>query len=52
MNQNCKNPIGEVNKYFVYPKFLEGYNILNFDKGKELIDIGYNNVQKKTYKLC
>jgi NTE family protein len=52
MNQNCKNPIGEINKYFVDPKFLEGYNILNFDNGKELIDIGYNNVQKKTYKLC
>ena len=52
MNQNCKVPIGEINKYFVDPKFLEGYNILNFDKGKELIDIGYNNVEKKTYKLC
>jgi len=52
MNQNCKVPIGEINKYFVDPKFLEGYNILNFDKGKELIDIGYNNVKKKTYKLC
>jgi NTE family protein len=52
MNQNCKNPIGEVNKYFVDPQLLEGYNILNFDNGKELIDIGYNNVQKKTYKLC
>ena len=52
MNQNCKNPIGEINKYFVDPPLLEGYNILNFDNGKELIDIGYNNVQKKTYKLC
>jgi predicted patatin/cPLA2 family phospholipase len=52
MNQNCKTPIGEINKYFVDPKFLQGYNILNFDKGKELIEIGYSNVEKKTYKLC
>jgi len=52
INQNCKNPIGEINKYFVDPELLEGYNILNFDKGKELIDIGYNNVEHKKYKLC
>ena len=52
INQNCKNPIGEINKYFVDPELLEGYNILNFDKGKELIDIGYNNVEHVRYKLC
>ena len=52
INQNCENPIGEINKYFVDPELLEGYNILNFDKGKELIDIGYNNVKHKKYKLC
>jgi predicted patatin/cPLA2 family phospholipase len=52
INQNCKNPIGEINKYFVDPELLKGYNILNFDKGKELIDIGYNNVEHKKYKLC
>lgn len=52
INQNCKNPIGEINKYFVDPELLKGYNILNFDNGKELIDIGYNNVQHVKYKLC
>ena len=52
INQNCKNPIGEINKYFVDPKLLKGYNILNFDNGKQLIDIGYNNVEHKKYKLC
>jgi predicted patatin/cPLA2 family phospholipase len=52
INQNCKNPIGEINKYFVDPELLKGYNILNFDKGKELIEIGYNNVQHIKYKLC
>jgi NTE family protein len=52
INQNCENPIGEINKYFVDPDLLKGYNILNFDKGKELIDIGYNNVQHVKYKLC
>jgi NTE family protein len=52
INQNCENPIGEINKYFVDPELLKGYNILNFDNGKELIDIGYNNVEHKKYKLC
>lgn len=52
INQNCKKPIGEINKYFVDPELLKGYNILNFDKGKELIDIGYNNVEHVRYKLC
>ena len=52
INQNCENPIGEINKYFVDPELLKGYNILNFDKGKELIDIGYNNVEHVRYKLC
>ena len=42
LNQNCVNPIGEINKYYVDPALLEGYSILNFDDGKELIDIGYN----------
>jgi hypothetical protein len=52
INQNCKKPIGEINKYYVNPELLKGYNILNFDKGKELIDIGYNNVEHVKYKLC
>jgi predicted acylesterase/phospholipase RssA len=52
INQNCEKPIGEINKYFVNPELLKGYNILNFDNGKELIDIGYNNVEHKKYKLC
>ena len=52
INQNCENPIGEINKYYVDPELLKGYNILNFDNGKELIDIGYNNVEHVKYKLC
>lgn len=52
LNQNCVNPIGEINKYYVDPELLEGYSILNFDDGKELINIGYNGVRQKKYKLC
>ena len=52
LNQNCKTPIGEINKYFVDSKYLDGYNILNFDKGGELIEIGYQNVEHKKYVLC
>ena len=52
LNQNCKSPIGEINKFYVPPKVLEGYNILNFDKGRELLDIGFNNVIHKKYIIC
>jgi len=52
LNQNCKTPIGEINKFYVPPELLEGYNILNFDKGRELIDIGFNNVIHKKYIIC
>lgn len=52
INQNCKTPIGEINKYFVKPDYLKGYNILDFDNGAKLIDIGYSNVEHIKYKLC
>lgn len=52
LNQNCRLPIGEINKYYVPPEVLKGYNILNFDKGSELIDIGYKNVVHKRYCIC
>jgi NTE family protein len=52
MNQNCKIAVGEINKYYVSSEYLKGYNMLNFDNGKELIDIGYNNVIHKKYKIC
>jgi hypothetical protein len=52
MNQNCINPIGEINKYFVDSQFLSGYSSMNFDYGTELIEIGYKYAKKKTYKIC
>ena len=52
LNQNCVNPVGEINKYFVSPKYLENYNSLNFDNGKELIDIGYKYATSIKYKIC
>lgn len=52
LNQNCKTPIGEINKYYVPPEVLTNYNILNFDNGVELIDIGYKNVIHKRYNIC
>lgn len=52
MNQNCKTPIGEINKYYVSSAVLKNYNILNFDKCSELIDIGYHNVLHKKYNIC
>jgi NTE family protein len=52
LNQNCKNPIGEINKYFVNSKYLKEYNMMNFNHGKELIDIGYKYMEHKKYVLC
>jgi NTE family protein len=52
LNENCRLPIGEINKYYVPPEVLKGYNILNFDKGEELIDIGYKNMIHKRFSLC
>ena len=52
LNENCKNPIGEINKYYVPGHVLKGFNILNFEKSAELIDIGYNNVLCKKYIIC
>jgi predicted patatin/cPLA2 family phospholipase len=52
LNQNCDNPVGEINKYFVNPKYLADYNSLNFDNGKELVDIGYKYATNMKYKIC
>jgi NTE family protein len=52
LNQNCKVRIGEINKYYVPPEVLEGYNILNFDRGAELIELGYKHVIHKKYNVC
>jgi len=52
MNQNCKTPYGEVNMFYVDNNYLEDYNMLNFDNGKDLINIGYNYMETKKYVLC
>ena len=52
INSNCDNPIGEINKYFIDSSLLNSYNMLNFDNGKELIQIGYNNIQHVKKYIC
>lgn len=52
INQNCKTPYGEVNMFYVDNNYLKDYNMLNFDNGKDLIDIGYNYMETKKYVLC
>ena len=51
-NQNCKYPIGEINKYFVSAEFLQNHSIYDFNQGKRLIEIGYNHMEKEVYKIC
>jgi NTE family protein len=52
LNHNCDVAYGELNYYYVDESHLKNYNMLNFDKGMELITIGYNNVKSKKYRLC
>lgn len=52
LNQECVTPIGEVNVHYVDSALLSNYNMMKFDNGKELLDIGYNNMQSIKYKLC
>ena len=52
LNQNCETPYGEINYYYVDDTSLSEYSMLNFNKGKELIDIGYLNTKSKKFKLC
>jgi NTE family protein len=52
INQVCDKPYGEINNYFVDSKYLDDYNMLNFDDGQELIDIGYKYMTHKKVKLC
>ena len=52
INQDCEMPYGEINYYYVSPDALVGYSMLNFNKGAELISIGYLNTKSKKYKLC
>lgn len=52
INQDCKYPVGEINKYFVNSKYTIGFNSLDFNYGKELINIGYLYMEHVKYTLC
>jgi len=48
----CDIPRGEINMYFIDSSLVSGYSLLDFDYGKELHAIGYNNLQYAKYPLC
>lgn len=53
INQNCDgNYRGEINKYFVDSVLLDEYSMLNFDNGKDLIEIGFNFMKHKRIYFC
>lgn len=52
LNHECDKPYGEITYYYVDSKVLKEYSMLNFDKGNELMNIGYSNMKSKTYTLC
>ena len=52
LNQNCDIKRGIIYMYYVDPQTLTNYSMLNFDKGSELLKIGYDNVKHKVFNLC
>ena len=48
----CDEPYGEITYYYVDSKILNDYTMLNFNKGKDLIAIGYDHMESKKYTLC
>lgn len=52
LNEKCRVPIGEINKYYVPPDVLNGYNIMNFDKCGELMEIGYKHMVHQRFSIC
>lgn len=53
INQNCNGVYaGEINKYFVDSVLLDEYNMLNFDNGNDLIEIGFNFMNHKKMYFC
>ena len=52
LNHYCEISYGEINYYYVDSESLDGYNMLNFDTGADLIRVGYNNMKSHKYRLC
>lgn len=52
ININCQIFNGEINKYFVNSSLLKPYDMLDFNNGKELYDIGYHNILHERIYIC
>jgi NTE family protein len=52
LDNSCTIPRGEVHMYCVNSNLIKDYSILNFNNGRKLFDIGYNNVESTKYILC
>lgn len=52
LNQNCNIKRGIIYMYYVDPITLTDYSMLDFDKGNDLLKIGYNNIKHKIFNLC
>jgi len=51
-NNSCSYPQGIIKACFPYTDMLTGYSILDFDHGKELVDIGMNHYSCENITLC
>lgn len=52
INEQCQHPIGEIHKYYVPSSVLTGYNVLDFDKGDALVQLGYEHTTHRKYVIC
>ena len=49
---DCDEPYGEITYYYVDSKILNDFTMLNFNKGTDLIAVGYEHMKSKKYTLC
>ena len=52
LNTQCDITRGEINMYYIDSELLNNYSLMNFNNGKELFELGYNNVKVDKYELC
>ena len=52
INDNCDTYTGEINRYYVDYNLLRNYDMLNFNDGQMLYEIGYNHTIHDTIYIC
>jgi NTE family protein len=48
----CKKSVNKIYHYYPIPKYFSNYSHLNFNYGKDLLNIGYNHHRYDIYSYC